>query len=229
MQMMKRYAVYYAPAPGPFAAFAASWLGWDPVHCVPVPHPEVAGLPRALADITLSPRKYGFHGTVKAPFHLAAGHSFEALQIAMAAICGKLAPVALPGLELHRLGGFVALTPQGDGSDLARLAADVVVGLDGFRAPPSADEIARRNPDRLTPAQRDHLARWGYPYVMEEFQFHLTLTGDLPEAEAEKVEAILAPLINPLTPRPFVIDHLCLFGEAEDGRFRLLHRYALTG
>jgi hypothetical protein len=27
--------------------------------------------------------------------------------------------------------------------------------------------------------QRNYLDRWGYPYVMEEFRFHMTLTGRL--------------------------------------------------
>ncbi|TKA95193.1 DUF1045 domain-containing protein, partial [Cereibacter changlensis] len=90
-------------------------------------------------------------------------------------------------------------------------------------------EIARRRPERLSPRQRGYLADWGYPYVMEEFRFHLTLTGDLPEAEAAQVEAVLAPVLAPLLPRPFRIGSLCLFGEAADGRFRLLERVALTG
>ncbi len=105
----------------------------------------------------------------------------------------------------------------------------MVEGLDGFRAPPSAAEIARRRPERLSLRQRTHLERWGYPYVMDEFRFHLTLTGDLPPDEAEQVAAVLGPYFAPLLPRPFAIDSLCLFGQAEDGRFRLLHRYTLSG
>ncbi|HBS98527.1 MAG TPA: phosphonate metabolism protein, partial [Citreicella sp.] len=30
-------------------------------------------------------------------------------------------------------------------------------------------------------------------------------------------------------PAPFRVDSLCLFAEADDGRFRLLHRYTLSG
>jgi len=229
MQPMKRFAIYYAPETGAFADFAAQWLGWDAVLGVDVPQPHVPGLPRALADITAGARKYGFHGTIKPPFHLAPGTDADGLLAATAAVCASLAPVTLPGLALHRMGGFVALTPTGDANALADLATLVVRRLDAFRAPPSAAEIARRNPDRLTTSQRENLAKWGYPYVMGDFQFHLTLTDEMPKTEADTVLQILDPLIGPLIAKPFVINSLCLFGEALDGRFHLLHRYALTG
>ncbi len=229
MDDFQRYAIYYAPEAGAFADAAAAWLGWDAVAGREVPHPEVPGLPRPPAGLTVSPRKYGFHGTVKPPFVLAPGCDAAGLHAAAQALCAGLAPVTLDGLALHRLGGFLALTPDGDQTALAALAARVVAGLDDFRAPPSAAEISRRRPDRLNPRQREYLAQWGYPYVMEEFQFHLTLTSDLPEPEAEQVGAALAPVFAPLLPRPFRVDSLCLFGEARDGRFHLLHRYTLSG
>jgi hypothetical protein len=40
---------------------------------------------------------------------------------------------------------------------------------------------------------------------------------------------MLDPLLRPVLPRPFAVDSLCLFGQGEDGMFRLLHRYALSG
>ena len=224
-----RYAIYYAPPPGALADFAARWLGWDAATARDVAHPWVPGLPRDVAGLTETPRKYGFHGTLKPPFRLAVGQDAEALHRAAIELAARLAPVTLNGLALHRLGGFLALTPEGDASALATLAAAVVTGLDGFRAPPDAAEIARRRPERMSPRQRDLLDRWGYPYVLDEFRFHLTLTGDLPPDEAHQVEAALAPVIAPLLPRPFVVDQLCLFGQAADGRFRILHRYTLSG
>lgn len=227
-----RYAIYWAPEAGAFADASARWLGWDPAAGAEVAHPAVQGLPRPLAEITETPRKYGFHGTVKPPFRLATGTDASALHAAAQVLCKQLAPVTLPGLTLERLDGFVALTPRGDQTalaTLATLAARVVEGLDQFRAPPDAAEIARRRVDRLTERQRTHLLRWGYPYVMDDFQFHLTLTGDLPAQDAQTVAEALAPYITPLLPAPFRVDTLCLFGQAQDGRFRLLHRYTLSG
>lgn len=225
----RRYAIYYAPEPGPLAEFGAAWLGWDPAAGAEAAHPQVAALPRPVAELTETPRKYGFHGTIKPPFRLAEGQSVEALHAAAQALCARLAPVTLHGLHLSRLGAFLALTPRGDASALAALAAKVVQALDAFRAPPSEAEIGRRNPDKLSPAQRALMEKWGYPYVFDEFRFHLTLTGKLDSAEAEAVEAALAPVVAPLLPVPFRIGSLCLFGEAEDGRFHLLHRYTLSG
>jgi putative phosphonate metabolism protein len=225
----ERYALYWAPDPGPLADFTARWLGWDAARGCAVVHPDLPGLPLTVAEITATPRIYGFHGTVKPPFRLAPGTDAAGLHRAAAALCARLAPVTLPGLGLHRLGGFVALTPEGDATPLAALAAEAVAVLDPFRAPPTAAEIARRRPDRLTDRQRAHLARWGYPYVMEDFQFHLTLSGDLPEPAAQAVAAALAPVLAPMLPRPFRVDSLCLFGQAGDGMFRLLHRYTLSG
>lgn len=225
----RRYAIYYAPEPGPLAGFGAAWLGWDPEAGAEAAHPQIAALPRPVAELTETPRKYGFHGTIKPPFRLAEGQSVEALHEAAQALCARLAPVTLEGLELSRLGAFLALTPKGDAGTLAALAAKVVQALDDFRAPPTEAEIARRNPGKLNPAQRALLEKWGYPYVLDEFRFHLTLTGKLDSTEAEAVEAALAPVVAPLLPVPFRVGSLCLFGEAEDGRFHLLHRYTLSG
>jgi putative phosphonate metabolism protein len=229
MNGFERYALHWAPDPGPLADFTARWLGWDAARGRAEDHPDLPGLPRPVAEITATPRIYGFHGTVKPPFRLAPGTDAAGLHRAAAALCARLTPVTLPGLALHRLGGFVALTPEGETAPLAALAADVVTDLDRFRASPTEAEIARRRPDRLTDRQRANLAKWGYPYVMEEFQFHLTLSGDMPEAEARAVAATLQPVLAPILPRPFRVDSLCLFGQGSDRMFRLLHRYTLSG
>jgi putative phosphonate metabolism protein len=229
MNGFERYAIYWAPDPGPLADFTAAWLGWDAARGCTVDHPDLPGMALPVAEITATPRIYGFHGTVKPPFRLAPGTDAASLHRAAAALCARLTPISLPGLALRRLGGFVALTPEGDTAALAALAAAVVADLDPFRAPPTEAEIARRRPDRLTDRQRANLAKWGYPYVMDEFQFHLTLTGDLPEAEARAVAATLDPVLAPILPRPFRVDSLCLFGQGSGGTFRLLHRYSLSG
>ncbi len=229
MDSPDRYAIYWAPEPGPFAEATAQWLGWDAIAGREVAHPAITGLPRPLPEITATPRPYGFHGTVKPPFRLADGKDPKALQGALEALCRRIAPVDLPGLQLHTLGGFVALVPEGDPSDLASLAARIVVELDPFRAPPTEAEIARRRPEHLSARQRANLSQWGYPYVLDEFQFHLTLTGNLPQAEVAPVQQVLAQMLGPLVPRPFRVDTLCLFKQPPGERFRLVHRYPLSG
>lgn len=228
MEEFKRYAVYHAPPPGPLADFGASWLGWDAAAGAGCAHPDLPGLPRPVAELTARPRKYGFHGTLKPPFRLAPGRDPAALAAALAGFARREAPVTLAGLRLARLGGFLALVPDGDPAPLAALAARVVEHFDPYRAPLGADERARRGPG-LSTRQARMLERWGYPFVMEEFRFHLTLTGPLDPGVAEATMAALAPRLAPLLPRPFRVDALCLFGEGGDGRFRLVHRYPLSG
>jgi putative phosphonate metabolism protein len=224
-----RYAIYVTPRPGPLAGFGAAWLGWDVASGTPCPHPDIPGLPRPLAEITATPRRYGFHGTIKPPFRLADGVVAGALAADLAAFCAATGPVTLDGLGLRRLGRFLALCPVGATDGLDALAAAAVARFDRFRAPPAAAELERRRAQRLTTRQDALLQRWGYPYVMEEFRFHMTLTGPLPPAHLAAVEAALAPRLAPLLPVPFTVEALTLLGEDGEGRFRQIARVPLAG
>lgn len=224
-----RYAVFVTPAPGPLADFCAAWLGWDAAEGVVRAHPDLGTLPRPVAAITATPRKYGFHGTVKPPFRLAEGSSEEGLRAALAALCTDAAPVDASRLEVAELGPFLALRPSGPVPDLDALAARVVADLDGFRAPPTEAELARRRAAGLSPSQEAHLTRWGYPFVMDDFHYHMTLTGPLPDDERGEVRAALAAHLAPLVPDPFPVTDLTLLGEGADGRFRHLARLPLAG
>ncbi len=225
MDQMKRFAIYYAPEPGPFADAAAAWLGWDLAQGAPVSQPTPE-LPRPLVDVTAEPRKYGFHATLKPPFRLAEGVTATDLARATERLAASLQPLDLPGLQMINLDGFLALTPLGDTAALQDLAAEVVRSLDPYRAALTPAEIARRHPERLSPRQRDLLATYGYPYVMEQFQFHLTLTGPLGDDEAAVAHAAAIHFAG-VTPAPFHIRDICLCGEDAMGSFHLLHRYAL--
>lgn len=224
-----RYALYVTLPDGPLDRFGAAWLGWN-AKTGETPAPlAVDGLPAPARDITATPRKYGLHGTIKPPFRLADGTDAPGLVEAFHAHCAAQAPVTLDGLALSRLGGFLSLTPVGDATALGTLAQESVRALDSFRAPPTDSELARRRKSGLSATQEENLQRWGYPYVMAEFRFHITLSGKLPQDEAEQVRAALEPHVTPLLPSPFVIDSLTLCGEDAEGRFHELHRVALSG
>lgn len=225
----KRFAVYYAPRDGAFARYAAAWLGWDAAAGCPVAHPDADVGGQGLARLTAAPRKYGFHGTIRAPFRPAEGLAPEVVNDTVAQLAARLAPVRFDGLRLETIHGFLALTPEGCEAALLDLGAEVVAGTNALRAPLTAEERARRRPERLTPRQRSLLDAWGYPGVMEEFRFHLTLTDRLHPADALQIITAAQQYFAPVLPRPFVIEDLCLFGEDADGRFHLLHRHALTG
>ncbi len=225
-----RYAIFYTPPPGQFADFGAAWLGWNTeTGDAPTP-PVIADLPAPLDEITRIPRKYGFHGTIKPPFHLSQNVTQAELQKAFSDFCANHAPVTLDGVELAQLGRFLALVPSVASNTLNDLAANTVVKLDHFRAPLSGDELAQRRKAKLSPTQDAMLLKWGYPYVMQDFRFHMTLTGKLPKAQARTTQHALMPHLNALIPVPFSIDSLSLMGEGEqDGMFRLIQRCPLTG
>lgn len=219
-----RFAIYYVPPQGPLADFGAAWLGWDVARGRGLHQPDLPGL----HDITMTPRKYGFHATLKPPFRLAEGYAFEALETAFSDLAANLAPGICDGLELTTLGRFLALTPCGDTAALRRVAAACVRDLDAFRAPATEAELARRRKAGLSAQQEALLAQFGYPYVMEEFRFHMTLTARLPKGDiATWLAAVQRRL--PDLPRPFLLDQIALCGEREDGRFEVIHRYPLAG
>ena len=101
----------------------------------------------------------------------------------LAAACEIFAGTArsIPVIEpvVDSISGFIAVVPAKPSVELLQLAADVTREFDSFRAPLTPQDRARRNPEKLTPRQREYLDRWGYPYVMEEFRLHMTLTGRL--------------------------------------------------
>ena len=224
MSDFQRYAVYYLPDDADLASFGASWLGWDVARGTRCDHPDARGVER----FTETPRNYGFHGTLKPPFRLAEDTTFDGLARSVADLAGRHRAIRLDGLRLARIGQFLALVPEGDTTALNRLAFSAITELDRFRSPPSDVELARRRSAGLTPKQDALLVQWGYPYVAEEFRFHLTLTGKLDTDDLEAARQVLATRL-PHLPNPFVIGSIALVGEDAEGMFHLIHRYALTG
>lgn len=223
--MFERYAIYYT-AQGAFASRGAAWLGWDVDQGCLTGHPQAAGLD--MAGLTAVPRKYGFHGTLKAPFRLAIGMDEAGLRRAVQGVAGQLSAVHLDGLEVAVLGRFLALVPYGEAQLLREFSGEVVRRFDPFRAPSTADEIARRRKANLTPPQDANLQQWGYPHVMDQFRFHMTLTGRLPRPEIPQAQRKAAEHFAPVLPKPFVLDALTLAGQRPDGMFVTLARFPLT-
>lgn len=229
IEPFQRFAIYYAPEDGPLYRFASKWLGWDASAGREIAQPVVEGLPRPIAEITETPRKYGFHATIKPPFRLADGKCAEDLACEVERLARTQPPITLDGLELSQLGRFLALTPIGDQQELMKMADRFVKSLDTYRKQSTENDLIKRRKAGLSDRQLANLHEWGYPYVLQDFRFHMTLTGRMPKAELTKTHKALTPLLAPLLPKPFTLDSLCLFGEAADGRFHLIQRYALTG
>ena len=222
--MYRRYAIYVTPE-GRLAQAGAAWLGWDMAAGCYVAHPDIDGID--IAAITKRPRRYGLHATLKPPMVLAEGADEAALIHAAKEIVSTLPQVNLDGLIVSRLGRFLALTAQGDTRALDDMAAQVVKSLDMFRAPPTSEELERRRHRPLTPSQEHNLTHWGYPNVMADFRFHITLTNPLKDAAA--IMPIAAAHFAAVLPKPFSINHLTLAGEDAAGMFHSIARLQLGG
>nr|WP_092886312.1 DUF1045 domain-containing protein [Roseicitreum antarcticum] len=224
----QRYAIYYTPPAGSeLATRGAQWLGWDVDAGCAADQPTIGGLPRPLAEITETPRKYGMHGTLKPPFRLAHGQSYDTFLTAATDIAAAMAPVNLGMLRVRALGPFLALIPEVQTPALETVAARVVTALDMFRAPLNAAEMARRRATPLTPQQDMLLRQWGYPYVLDEFRFHVTCTGKLSDAEVVPIRAAVQDWMAPATGTPQMMTDLSVFGEDTDGAFHLITRLPL--
>jgi putative phosphonate metabolism protein len=226
-----RYALYFTPREGSaWWRFGARWLGRDPASGLGMTQPEIPTITRdAFRALTEAPRLYGFHATVKAPFALRASATCEALAAAVERFCAARAAFPVPRLAVARIDDFLALAPVVRESRINDLAADCVRELDAFRAPADAVELERRRRKGLSPRQDRYLEEFGYPYVLAEFRFHLTLTGPIDRAPPQHVAAVRAAAeqaIARLSDEALQCDGLALFQQPEhDAPFRLVARF----
>ena len=195
--MSARYALYFAPLA------ASAWPRF--------------GQSALIGDA----RRYGFHATLKAPIRLASGTRAEDLIRELDHWCATQTAFVMPPLQVARLDDFVALVPSSPWPRLDAIAAECLLRFERFRAPLRPDEIARRLKKPLSERQKQLLQRWGYPHVLDEYRFHLSLTGALGDGPA--------PQFTP-PGEPLVFDGISLFCEPAPGAaFRAVHRSAFRG
>ena len=207
-----RFAIYAMPAPGSTLAYlAADWLGRDAFSGILTRPADAARDP-----LVAEPARYGFHATMRAPFRPSPGVTLETLSARLTCLCDKRPPPVIRRLALARLGGFFALVPDEPELALRALEGDVLDAFEQFRAPLTAAEVARREPARLSPRQRHLLDAWGYPFVRDEFRFHMTLTGAVSE-RAEEIRRDLDDHFAPVLGQPLSVDGLSLVIEPEPG------------
>jgi putative phosphonate metabolism protein len=226
-----RYAIYFAAgADSALSRFGAELLGYDVYTGDEMPFPaDASRVAPDWRDVTADPRKYGFHGTLKAPMALAPGRTEAELIAVCAAFAGKARPMPSIRPVVDSISGFIAVIPTEPVGALQQLAADCVREFDDFRAPMTAEDRARRKPDKLTERQRDYLDRWGYPYVMEEFRFHMTLTGRLDAERRGPILEMLRARFAALGLETLAIDRIALFKQDDArARFRFVGEWALA-
>jgi putative phosphonate metabolism protein len=214
-----RYAIFQTPdTKHPLNVAASNWLGrsafglevTDPVDPNQWSAKEHANL---IADAA----RYGFHATLKAPFTLAHHRDEAALIKAFKAFKVSAEDLVIPSLELKQIHGFFALVPEYPVDAINDFAALIVQQFDEFRAPLTAADVARRDPDRLTDLQRGYLENWGYPYVFDEFFLHMTLTNRVSDQKSNEVRSMLEAHFAQFIGRPYPITHIALFVEPEAG------------
>jgi 2'-5' RNA ligase len=227
-----RYAIYFAPAPDTaFWSFGSRVLGYDAATGLDVPGFTLPGTTEERwRSIVARPRTYGFHAALKAPFHLNDADEGD-LMSALDAFARGRPPIDLGRLKISAFAsgasgaGFAAFTPVSPASGLRDLERDIVTGLDRFRRSTTPAERDGRRPDSLTERQRAHLDAYGYPFVLDDFRFHMTLTGEI--ANIESISAQLADAADrALAELTVSIDAICLFRQdRRSSSFRIIGRH----
>lgn len=205
-----RHAVYFTPPPdSELAARGGQWLMRK--------HP-----------LMVAPRRYGFHATLKAPFFLAEGKREADLLQAVNRLAQDLEATEIGGFELSLAEGFLSLRPQSWSPAAQAIANEVVVALDHLRAPLSQTDLERRRAAKLTPAGEALLMTYGYPHVLTEFRFHMTLSEAAGEEELvrlrqEAAEWFAGPLVT-----IHHLDRLSVMREPHPGAaFELVEQFEL--
>lgn len=222
---MKRFAIYFAPPPGSsLCRLAEAWLGRASGE------PRRGGLQEDLwRSATADPRVYGFHATLKPPFRLKPEVCAADLLEDVRSFAQRQHAFLAPRLEVSLLSSFLALTLSQPSPEFEALAGDAVRELDAYRMAPSAEEMARRRKTKLNARQLAYIDQWGYPYVMEEWRFHMTLTGSIEQPLRDSVWDHLKSLFASHCREPLLVDSICVFEQPGPGElFHVAERFPLS-
>jgi Protein of unknown function (DUF1045) len=228
-----RYALYLTPPPdSDLWRFGCDVIGRDALTGAPCDGFSLeAYTPDAWRGMTGDPRRYGFHATLKAPFSLRLDLDADDLFERVADFARRHSPFDAGELKVGVVKAgrgldLVALKPEDPLKELRSFESNVIRGLDRLRAPFVERGRQYRMSERLTPRQAYYLHAWGYPYVLDEFDPHFTLTNAIPDAD--RVARLEWDFGLRVPSRTLHVDALTLFGQGEpDGEFRILHRFPL--
>ncbi|WP_051284948.1 DUF1045 domain-containing protein [Nisaea denitrificans] len=227
-----RYAIYFAPdSDTPLHRFGSGWLGRDAVSGTALDQPKLDEITAARqAELTATANNYGFHATLKPPFHLRDGNTADQLLEEASSFAAARAPFEIQ-LVARDLSGFLALMQKESKAEMRELAADCVRQFDPLRALPGEAELEKRRAAGLSAQQEQMLQRWGYPYVMGEFRFHMTLSKRIKD-ESER-EALMQEILKhgaEALATPIAVDAISVFHqENKKAPFTRLGRFAFGG
>ena len=232
MEQGPRYAIYFVPAAAcKLYRYGSSILGYDCYTGKPVDFPEEFGNDAVnWNELTAPPRRYGFHATLKAPFRLSPSCTEQQLVNALRSFAGLGHAIHAFAPAVRLLDGFFAVMPLKSEASLDALAASCTTIFDAYRAPMSPRERARRIALGLSQSQIQNLDRWGFPYVLSEFRFHMTLTGKVPVRRRKAIRGILLNGLHRMqVERSIAIDRLALLKQdSPDVCFRVVSESTLN-
>lgn len=231
MTASARYAIYYAPdASSDLWRFGSRVIGYDAATGLDAPYDKPPGYScTEWQALTGDASKYGFHATLKAPFRLAATSNRDELVDAVAQLAGRLERVAIGPLMVAPIGPYVALVPREPSSALSACVQTIVEDLEPYRTPLTQAERERRKPALLSARQLELLDRYGYPYVAEEFRYHMTLAGPLPDDARGAIIEALDRKYRAIAPKSEIwLDRIAIFEQAAPkSRFRVIASCAI--
>lgn len=211
-----RYAVYFCPAAGSaLDVLGRAWL-------------SVEALPGVSAErwraLTVHVRRYGWHATLCAPFALIESANYDDLRREVAGIARQASVIELP-LRLDHLASFLALRPSSSEERVKLLSEHCVRHLNALRAP-ATDVAWQRRAPHLDDIELALFRQFGYPYVLDRYRFHLTVSAPAGDAEEHAVQTwFAARLAHPIVAR---IDALTLCCEKQPGQaFEQIERIPL--
>jgi hypothetical protein len=215
-----RYAIYFCPA----SDTALGRLGHDWL-AASAQAPELPGISAERRNALLvKVRRYGWHATIRAPFTPADDVTCDDVRHAVTSVANACASFELP-LHIHRLAGFLALRPCVDCTQPKQLAATCLNALAPLCAPLSNEVLERRGAG-LDADEITLLQSYGYPYVLDRYRFHLTLSAPATEAEEQTMRRWFAPRVAGLSSTR--VDALSICREATPGgAFELVEQIPL--
>jgi len=225
--LISRYAIYFSQKQEcDLFRLGSQWLGRNAIVGENLDPALSNGLSREeWRTATDSPRRYGFHATLKPPFRLVQGTTYDELRSAVHNFAANYRSFEAPPLTVGTLGRFIALTLSEPSAEFSDLAAACVRTFHRFRAPATEEELAIRLRDTMNDQEREYLLRWGYPYVLDTWKFHMSLTGSLPKEKLSPLEKVLTQRFAPVCRQGFPVDSICIFREPAPGNpFRLIER-----
>lgn len=171
--------------------------------------------------------KYGLHGTLVAPFNTLLTQE-DLLQF-VTSVCSKISELQIGFLKVYRMPRqYIALIPDHLESTLNELDNYLVRQIHQIRLPICQQNIP--NHTDLSEQYVQNILKWGYKYVFDDFNFHITLTDVINDEQMLNQEfyTIKNNLKQALN-KTIILDSVCLVRQDKSQEpFKIIKRINLS-